>query len=149
MPADGGTLRTLRISRGWSVRRMARELRDAADEPVATLDGLMHMINAWERNARPPSEMYWLLYVRVFPQLANATAPAPVTEVGQALQLAAQLPGPVEIDALEATALRSVPGGAQAEIRELATALRDIQRQVAAISQRLAELSGEGGEVAI
>ena len=31
----------------------------------------MHMINAWERGARRPSERYWLLYLRVFPECAN------------------------------------------------------------------------------
>src|SRR6478752_4097863 len=65
---DGPTLRRWRLSRRWDVPRLAREFITAADEPLATLRGLTHMINAWERGARRPSERYWLLYLRLFPE---------------------------------------------------------------------------------
>ena len=71
---DGATLRRWRLSRRWDVSRLAREFIKAADEPLATLHGLTHMINAWERGARRPSERYWLLYLRVFPECANGEA---------------------------------------------------------------------------
>ena len=52
---DGATLRRWRLSRRWDVSRLAREFIKAADEPLATVRGLMHMINAWERGARRPA----------------------------------------------------------------------------------------------
>lgn len=128
------------------MRRLAREIIHAADgigEGVATLDGLMHMVNAWERGARPPSEMYWLIYCRLFPELANDIAAPQVTAAGEALRRAAELPGPEQIDAMEAAALRA--GGTQMDSSKLEE-LRLIQKQVAEISQRLAELIGESGE---
>src|SRR5262249_3307500 len=67
-PVDGATLRRWRLSRRWDVSRLARELIAAADEPLATLRGLKHMINAWERGDRKPSERYWLLYLRGVPE---------------------------------------------------------------------------------
>src|SRR5215472_4366414 len=57
---DGATLRRWRLSRRWDVPRLAREFIKAADEPLATVRGLTHMINAWERGARRPSERYGL-----------------------------------------------------------------------------------------
>jgi hypothetical protein len=49
---DGATLRAWRRSRGWDVPEVAQRLRRAAREagvPVATRDGLVRMIYAWER----------------------------------------------------------------------------------------------------
>ena len=40
----------------------ARQLRRAADEPVAAHEGLIRMIRAWERGDHRPSERYELLY---------------------------------------------------------------------------------------
>ena len=71
MQVDGAELRRWRLSRRWDISRLAREFIAAADEPLATLRGLKHMINAWERGARRPSERYWLLYLRLFPECAN------------------------------------------------------------------------------
>src|ERR1700733_13078847 len=71
MQVDGAELRRWRLSRRWDISRLAREFIAAAGEPLATLRGLKHMINAWERGARRPSERYWLLYLRVFPECAN------------------------------------------------------------------------------
>jgi len=65
---DGATLRQWRLSRRWDVSRLAREIITAADEPLASVRGLTHMINAWERGARRPSERYWLLYLQIFPE---------------------------------------------------------------------------------
>src|ERR1700678_1559265 len=72
MQVDGAKLRRWRLSRRWDVSRLAREFIAAADEPLATVRGLKHMIYAWERGDRRPSERYWLLYLRVLPQQATA-----------------------------------------------------------------------------
>jgi hypothetical protein len=61
----GGTLREWRRSRGWDVPEMARQLRRAADEPIAAHDGLLRMIRAWERGNHDLSERYELLYRRL------------------------------------------------------------------------------------
>jgi hypothetical protein len=84
---DGATLRQWRLSRRWDVSRLARELIKAADEPLATLRGLTHMINAWERGDRRPSERYWLLYLRLFPECADAETA--IDEPGDVRSLAA------------------------------------------------------------
>src|SRR5215468_5458349 len=98
---DGATLRRWRLSRRWDVSRLAREFIAAADEPLATLRGLMHMINAWERGARMPSERYWLLYLRVFPERANGeTANGAPKEGGE-------LPGTAENGVMEAAPINS------------------------------------------
>ncbi|HEY6310701.1 MAG TPA: hypothetical protein VIY52_07825 [Streptosporangiaceae bacterium] len=62
---NGGTLREWRRSRGWDVPEMARQLRQAADEPIAAHDGLLRMIRAWERGSHDLSERYELLYRRL------------------------------------------------------------------------------------
>lgn len=62
---DGGGLREWRRSRGWDVPETARQLRAAADEPVAAHDGLVRMIRAWERGDHELSERYELLYRRL------------------------------------------------------------------------------------
>lgn len=120
---DGATLRRWRLSRGWDVSRLAREFIKAADEPLATLRGLMHMINAWERDARRPSERYWLLYFRVFPE---CTAETSVTE---------------------ATAASPIPSEDPSEIGALAATVSTLEQQIARLSRRLEELSrGKHGE---
>src|SRR5512146_871556 len=97
---DGATLRRWRLSRRWDVSRLAREFIAAADEPLATLRGLTHMINAWERGARRPSERYWLLYLRVFPEYANGeTANGAQRESGA---LAGELSDTPEVNAIDA-----------------------------------------------
>lgn len=120
---DGATLRRWRLSRKWDVSRLAREFSAAADEPLATLRGLMHMINAWERGVRKPSERYWLLYLRVFPECVNGeTANGTRTET----------------DALPGTAVD--PG----DFRALAATVRVLEQQIVGLSQRLEELSHNG-----
>jgi len=122
---DGATLRRWRVSRRWDVSRLAREFIAAADEPLATLRGLMHMINAWERSARKPSERYWLLYLRVFPECVNGETPN-----GTATETESQtLPGPA-VD----------PG----DFRALAATVRVMEQQIAGLSRRLEELSHNG-----
>ena len=59
---SGGELREWRRSREWDVPEMARQLRRAADEPIAAHDGLIRMIRAWERGDHHLSERYELLY---------------------------------------------------------------------------------------
>jgi hypothetical protein len=119
---DGATLRRWRLHRRWDVSRLAREFIAAADEPLANLRGLMHMINAWERGVRRPSERYWLLYLRVF-------------EIDAAEINAA------EINPVEAADFGSAHGGEQGDIRALAATVRALEQQVAGLSRRLDELS--------
>lgn len=86
---DGATLRRWRLSRRWDVSRLAREFIKAADEPLATLRGLKHMINSWERGVRRPSERYWLLYLRIFPEfLVGESANSGLEESGDVQSLA-------------------------------------------------------------
>jgi hypothetical protein len=60
--SSSGELRDWRRSRGWDVPELARQLRRAADEPIAAHDGLVRMIRAWERGDHRLSERYELLY---------------------------------------------------------------------------------------
>lgn len=131
---DGATLRRWRLSRRWDVSRLAREFVAAADEPLASLRGLMHMINAWERGASKPSERYWLLYLRVFPDYANADmangGPGEATE----------LPGIAEINAMQAVTPGSLRSVDAVDIRALAATVRALEQQIAAVSRRVEEL---------
>jgi hypothetical protein len=136
---DGATLRRWRLSRRWDVSRLAREFIKAADEPLATLRGLTHMINAWERGARRPSERYWLLYLRVFPECANGEAAADDPE--EAGVLAEALPGTAEISAMAAAPLSSASSLDQGEVRALAATVRALEQQIAKLSRRVEELS--------
>jgi hypothetical protein len=131
---DGATLRRWRLSRRWDVSRLAREFIAAADEPLATLRGLMHMRNAWERGARMPSERYWLLYLRVFPEFANGeTANGDLREAGV-------LPGTAEINAMEAATPSSVSSVEPGDVRALAARVRALEQQIARLSRRLEDL---------
>ena len=131
---DGATLRRWRLSRRWDVSRLAREFITAADEPLATLRGLMHMINAWERGVRKPSERYWLLYLRVFPERANGeTANGGPEEAGG-------LPGMAEINAMQAAARSSLRSADPGDIRALAATVKALEQQIAGVSRRLEEL---------
>jgi hypothetical protein len=141
---DGATLRRWRLSRRWDVSRLAREFIKAADEPLATLRGLTHMINAWERGARRPSERYWLLYLRVFPECVNGE-----TTVGgprETRALAGEQPPAAEID--EAADFSSAPTADPGDLRALAATVKALEQQIAGISRRLDELfrdeHGEG-----
>lgn len=136
---DGATLRRWRLLRRWDVSRLAREFIAAADEPLATLRGLTHMINAWERGARRPSERYWLLYLRVFPEYANGeTANGAQRESGA---LAGELSGTPEVNAMDAAPRNSAGSADQGDIRALAATVRALERQVAGLTRRLEELS--------
>ncbi len=132
---DGATLRRWRLSRRWDVSRLAREFIAAADEPLATLRGLMHMINAWERGVRRPSERYWLLYVRLFPECADGE-----TANGSPKE-ARSLPGIAEITPMEAATPSLSSGADQGDIRALAARVRALEQQIAGLSRRLEELS--------
>ena len=136
---DGATLRRWRLSRRWDVSRLAREFIKAADEPLATLHGLTHMINAWERGARRPSERYWLLYLRVFPECANGEAAKGDPE--EAGALAEELPGTAEINAMESASPSSASSVDQGYVRALAATVRALEQQIAGLSRRVEELS--------
>jgi hypothetical protein len=123
--ADGATLRRWRLSRRWDVSRLAREFIAAADEPLATLRGLTHMINAWERGDRQPSERYWLLYLRIFPECATETASV---DVG--------------VDLSEADDVRALTE--TVDVRALTETVRALEQQVAGLSKRLDELLFRG-----
>jgi hypothetical protein len=63
----GAVLRAWRQSRGWDAPEMARRLRAAAREagqPVASYQGLVRMVYAWERGDHALTERYALLYAR-------------------------------------------------------------------------------------
>jgi len=135
---DGPTLRRWRLSRRWDVSRLAREFIAAADEPLATLRGLMHMINAWERGVRRPSERYWLLYLRVFPECAIGETPN--DDLGSAEALGAT----AEIDAMRTVTLGSADGVDPRDFRALATTVRILEQQIARLTTRLEELSRNG-----
>jgi hypothetical protein len=139
---DGGTLRRWRLSRRWDVSRLAREFITVADEPLATLRGLTHMINAWERGARRPSERYWLLYLRIFPECASAE----VTIGGPAE--AEALPHAAEINAMQAATFTPARSAEPGDIRSLAATVKALEQQIAGLTRRLDELfrsqHGEG-----
>lgn len=124
---DGATLRRWRLSRRWDVSRLAREFIAAADEPLANLRGLMHMINAWERGARRPSERYWLLYLRIFPECVIGETPN----------------GNTEMNAMDTAPLSSAHSADSTDVRALAAIVRSLQQQIAGLSRRLDELSRE------
>lgn len=121
---DGATLRQWRLSRRWDVSRLAREFIKAADEPLATLRGLRHMINAWERGARRPSERYWLLYLRVFPECAIGIAGS------DAMEPATPSPTP-----------SPAPSQDAGDVRALAATVRALEQQIAGLSRRLDALA--------
>jgi len=136
---DGGTLRRWRLSRRWDVPRLAREFIKAADEPLATVRGLTHMINAWERGARRPSERYWLLYLQVFPECVNGETPNGETPNGTAKE-ARPLAAVSEISAMDAAILSPV-GMDLGDIHTLAARLRALEQQIAGLTRSLEELS--------
>ncbi|HEY7263730.1 MAG TPA: hypothetical protein VH589_19875 [Trebonia sp.] len=135
---DGATLRRWRLSRRWDVPRLAREFIKAADEPLATVRGLTHMINAWERGARRPSERYWLLYLRVFPECVNGE-----TANGAAKE-ARPLATISEITAIDAATLSQMGSMELGDVRALAARLRALEQQIAGLTRSLEELSHDG-----
>lgn len=131
---DGATLRRWRLSRRWDVPRLAREFIKAADEPLATVRGLTHMINAWERGARRPSERYWLLYLQVFPECVDG-------EPANGAEEARTLAGISEITAIDAATLSLAGNMELGDIRALAARLRALEQQIAGLTRSLEELS--------
>ena len=126
--ADGGCLAG-GTSRGLPVSS------SKLPEPLATLRGLMHMINAWERGARRPSERYWLLYLRVFSECANGE-----TAIGGPTAAGARLPRTGDINAMEAAAVTSPRSVDPGDIRALAATVKALEQQIAGLSRRLDEL---------
>jgi hypothetical protein len=135
MQVDGAKLRRWRLSRRWDVSRLAREFIAAADEPLATVRGLKHMIYAWERGDRRPSERYWLLYLRVFPELATGE-----TSIS-GLNESEHQPRTVEINTSASTA-PSYPYDAEPQdIGALVATVRALEQRIAGLSRRVDELS--------
>jgi hypothetical protein len=126
MQVDGAELRRWRLSRRWDISRLAREFIAVADEPLATLRGLKHMINAWERGARRPSERYWLLYLRLFPECANDDT--------------AFSDGP-EQPADQPDFALTAPSSDPQDIRALAATVRALEQRIAGLTRRMDELS--------
>jgi hypothetical protein len=135
MQVDGAKLRRWRLSRRWDVSRLAREFIAAADEPLATVRGLKHMIYAWERGDRRPSERYWLLYLRVFPELATGE-----TSIS-GLNESEHQPRTVETNT-SASAAPSDPHDAEPQdIGALVATVRALEQRIAGLSRRVDELS--------
>jgi hypothetical protein len=132
MQVDGAELRRWRLSRRWDISRLAREFIAAADEPLATLRGLKHMINAWERGARKPSERYWLLYLRLFPECANGET---------AFAGGSEQPADQPDFAPSTPTTPSAPSADSQDIRALAATVRALEQRIAGLSRRLDELS--------
>jgi hypothetical protein len=59
---------TERKTRGWPARKMAEAIRSLADDPgsLPAIHTLIRMIRAWESGKHVPSELYRLLYCKVF-----------------------------------------------------------------------------------
>jgi hypothetical protein len=131
MQVDGAKLRRWRLSRRWDVSRLAREFIAAADEPLATVRGLKHMIYAWERGDRRPSERYWLLYLRVFPEHA-----AGETSIG-GLDDPTDQPSTAEIN----TSASSPHDAEPQDISALVATVRALEQRIAGLSRRVDELS--------
>ena len=139
MQVDGAELRRWRLSRRWDISRLARELIAVADEPLATVRGLKHMINAWERGARRPSERYWLLYLRLFPECANGEPAS-----GDGPKQLGGLPRSAESATRGTASSSSAPGQDSADpqdIRALAATVRALEQRIAGLSRRMDELS--------
>ena len=132
MQVDGAKLRRWRLSRRWDVSRLAREFIAAADEPLATVRGLKHMIYAWERGDRRPSERYWLLYLRVFPEHATGE-----TSVG-GLNEPKDQPSAAEINTMATVASSSQE---PQDIGALVATVRALEQRIAGLSLRVDELS--------
>jgi hypothetical protein len=131
MQVDGAKLRRWRLSRRWDVSRLAREFIAAADEPLATVRGLKHMIYAWERGDRRPSERYWLLYLRVFPEHATVE-----TSIG-GLDDPTDQPSTAEIN----TSASSPHDAEPQDISALVATVRALEQRIAGLSRRVDELS--------
>jgi hypothetical protein len=140
MQVDGAKLRRWRLSRRWDVSRLAREFIAAADEPLATVRGLTHMINAWERGDRRPSERYWLLYLRVFPECASV-------ETATGSNESEDQPRADEINATATDTSGSAHSMEPQDIRALTATVRALEQRIAWLAKRVEELSrDERGE---
>jgi hypothetical protein len=135
MQVDGAKLRRWRLSRRWDVSRLAREFIAAADEPLATVRGLKHMIYAWERGDRRPSERYWLLYLRVFPEHATGE-----TSIG-VLNEPEDQPSTAEINTMATVASNSPHDTEPQDIGALVATVRALEQRIAGLSRRVDELS--------
>jgi hypothetical protein len=123
---------------------LIKAARDTGQPVTATVDSLKRTVAKWERGENVPGDVYWLLYLRIFPELVDGAGPEHARVLATTALAAAQaFPRQREIDAMEAAALRAAGGVREAEIRALASALSVIQEQVAVIAGRLAEMVGD------
>jgi hypothetical protein len=134
---SGGTLRALRRARGWDVPEAVRQLRHAAHPEVLPVH-LDQMIRAWERGTTP-RERYWLLLLKILPELRDANGAGPEPDPADVLDHARHAPGRAEIAALATAAARS----GKTELAALADGLMMLQRQVDDARQRLEHLLAE------
>ena len=136
-------LRAWREARRWDLPRMARELRNAADEPVAAQAGLIRMIRSWEDGSHVMRERYALLYRKLgYPGGVNGTEVRARAEA--ALRRADALPGVITVE--EAEALRWARAGDAATIRELAATVERLRGQMKDMQAQLRDLLGGPGE---
>lgn len=115
----GAMLLALRESRHLTRRELARELRRASGEPLAT--ELARMIWAWENGRHKPSELYMRAYRRVFPELGNSTGDLAAV-AADLTRRAGELPDAGQVTALEAAALARVPPEKADAVRDMAAA---------------------------
>lgn len=89
----GARLKAARKERLWPARKMAEMLRSSASDPdeVPHIDSLVRMIRIWEKGDRKPSEIYRMLYCKVF-----SMSEAELFEAGSARETRG-LPVPIEI----------------------------------------------------
>jgi hypothetical protein len=135
---NGGTFRAFRQARGWDVPEAVRHLRRACTEQLPP--NLDQTWRSWERGTRP-RERYWLLLLKILPELrdANGTGPGPA----DVLERARHAPDRTDLAAMQAAAQRS----GKTELVALADGLMNLQRQVDETRQRLEQLlAGEAAD---
>jgi hypothetical protein len=126
------------------VSEMARQLRRASSEPVAAHEGLVRMIRSWEDGTHAISERYELLYLRVFPEVNGTELRA---LAGEVRKRAEALPGPGQITAMEAAALRRARDDETTEaVKTAAADALSAVRLAHVLMSRLAALMGDGDE---
>lgn len=140
----GGELRALRRARGWTVKRLVHEFRQAADEALPR--SLDQMVRAWEAGRYTPREEYRHLYEVVFGLSLNGGGDLAslAGRLGARLQA---MPGPEQLSALEAAALAALPGDRAAEVRAWAEAAAGHLEEARQAMQQITDaLAGNGDE---
>lgn len=141
----GDGLRALRRSRGWDVKDLAAEFRKISPRPLpATFE---QNIRAWELGRQKPSERYWLMYTRIFPEITRTNgvlSDADVEAMVADLELrTARLPTAEYIAALEAAAFGKFSATRTAEIRAMA---RSALYHLGQLTDRLQQIADAMGD---